>query len=63
MENQIFRKTYVSAKKEIDEWLRSYSYVKGKAQEEGPGSQKPPMDRDENDFLTQLQRSASQAQN
>ena len=32
LENQIFRKTYVSAKKEIDEWLRSYSYVKGKAQ-------------------------------
>ena len=62
LENQIFRKTYVSAKKEIDEWLRSYSYVKGRAQEEGPGSHKPPMDRDENDFLTQLQRGQAQNQ-
>lgn len=28
LENQIFRKTYVAAKKEIDEWLRAHSYIK-----------------------------------
>ena len=30
LENQIFRKTYVAAKKEIDEWLRAHSYVRSK---------------------------------
>jgi len=28
--NQIFRKTYVAAKKEIDEWLRAYTYHNSK---------------------------------
>ena len=35
LDNQIYRKTYVAAKKEIDEWLRAHSYVKpGKATQE-----------------------------
>ncbi len=29
--NQLFRKTYVAAKKEIDEWLRSPSYFSKKS--------------------------------
>ena len=59
LENQIFRKTYVAAKKEIDEWLRAHSYTKAPkvAQEEGP-----PVDKDENEFLTQLKLSAGQNQ-
>ena len=32
LEQQMFRKTYVAAKKEIDEWLRAYSYVRSSRQ-------------------------------
>lgn len=28
LDNQIFRKTYIGAKKEIDDWLRIPSYMK-----------------------------------
>lgn len=59
LESQIYRKTYVAAKKEIDEWLRAYSYQKGgkAAQDESPNPQKhanKSIDKDENEFLTQL---------
>jgi len=54
LENQLFRKTYVTAKKEVDEWLRAPSYVKA-----NETRRQQRIDTEENEFITQLQRSAS----
>ena len=52
LENQLFRKTYVTAKKEVDEWLRAPSYVKAYETR-----QQQRIDTEENEFITQLQGS------
>ena len=73
LENQVFRKTYVAVKKEIDEWLRSQSLFKSMkkpvatttnqamsvsdAANNTHSLQQRVMDSEENEFITQLQRS------
>ncbi len=47
----------MAAKKEIDDWLRAPSYIKSKGKNED--NHKPALDRDDDEFLTQLQRSST----
>jgi len=59
LDNQLFRKTYVAAKKEVDEWLRAPSYEKGKGAEDEAVPLGKAVDRDENEFLAQLKLSST----